>query len=175
MNNYLLEGQETDRLFFRKLQRTDFEAWLGFHQDKRTSEFWNGLPNNPQVACEQDFARTFYRYKNNLGGKQAVILKSTSELIGLSGLLVQEVDGVQEIEIAYSLLPKYWGKGYASEAAEMCRRHAFEHLNVTSLISIIQINNVPSQKVALNTGMLLEKLTEYGGNQVHIYRINRTI
>ena len=175
MNNYLLKGQETDRLFFRKLQRKDFKAWLGFHQDRRTSRFWNGLPDAPQVACEQDFARTFYRYQNNLGGKQAVILKGSSKLIGLCGLLVQKVEGVQEIEIAYSLLPDYWGKGYASEAAEMCSKYGFEHLGVTSLISIIQVDNVPSQKVALRLGMFSDKMTTYGGNEVYIYRINRTI
>lgn len=92
MSKFLLTGQETDRLFFRRLQQSDFDAWLPFHQDPRTSEFWTGLPKNPQTACRQDFDRTFFRYENNLGGKQAMILKSSGEFIGLSGLLVQEVD-----------------------------------------------------------------------------------
>lgn len=173
MNDYLLEGQETERLLFRKLAPSDFDAWLPFHQDKRTSEFWYGLPENPKVACEQDFERTFDRYQNNLGGKQALLLKSTGELIGLCGLLIQEVDGARELEIAYSLLPEYWGQGFASEAAEKCKAYAFENVLAKSLISIIQVDNLPSQKVALHIGMVLGKTTTYSDNEVHIFRIDR--
>ena len=172
MNDYLLDGQETERLSFRKIKPSDFEVWLTFHQDKRTSEFWSGLPPNEKIACEQDFERTFYRYENNLGGKQAVVLKGTNELIGLCGLLVQEIDGAQELEIAYSLLPKHWGNGYATEAATKCKEFAFENDLAESLISVIQIDNLPSQKVALNNGMFLDKTTTYSNNQVHIFRVH---
>ena len=174
MNDYLLENQETERLFFRKLVSADFDLWLRFHEDKKTSQFWHGLPENPQVACEQDFEHTFHRYLNNLGGKQSLILKNTNTLVGLAGLLIQEVDGAQELEIAYSLLPEYWGYGYASEAAEKCREYAFQNLLAKSLISIIQVNNIASQKVALNIGMELDKTVMYNKNQVHIFRISHT-
>lgn len=92
-------------------------------------------------------------------------------MVGLSGLLVQEVDGLREIEIAYSILPKYWRKGYASEAAKKCRNFAKINTLSKSLISIISTNNIPSQKVALNLGMTLDKTTEYHGNKVNIFRI----
>ncbi len=172
MTDHLLDGQETQRLFFRKLASSDFKAWLPFHQDKKTSEFWSGLPPIPQIACEQDFERTFYRYENNLGGKQAVLLKSTNELIGLSGLLIQQVDGQRELEIAYSTLPKHWGNGYATEAATKCKKFASENGLAESLISIIQVDNIPSQNLALRMGMFLDKTTVYSDNQVHIYRVH---
>ncbi len=171
MNNYLLSGQETERLEFRMLKATDFGDWLPFHQDKRTSEFWSGLPQDPEAACQQDIDRTLSRYANSLGGKLALILKNTQELVGLCGLLVQEVDSVQELEIAYSLLPKFWKKGYATEATNTCKNHAFEHGLSESLISIIHIDNIPSQKVAQNMGMRLDRGTTYFDNQVHIFRV----
>ncbi len=169
--DFLLHGEETERLRFRKLVPADFELWLPFHKDKRTSEFWNGLPQDPETACEQDFERTFYRYSNHLGGKQALILKGTGELIGLCGLLVQEVDGQKELEIAYSLLPPFWKRGFATEAAVKCREFAFHNQLAESLVSIIHIGNVPSQKVALNNGMQLDRTTTYNNNPVHIFRI----
>lgn len=169
--NFLLEEQESERLFFRKIQQSDFNVWLPFHQDSRTSEFWNGLPKDPEAACKEDFEITFFRYKNDLGGKMALISKATEELVGLSGLLVQEVDGNKELEIAYSLLPKFWKQGYAIEAAAQCKSYAGANKLAKSLISIIHVDNIPSQQVALKNGMRLDSSTNYHGNPVHIYRI----
>ncbi|NHF57973.1 GNAT family N-acetyltransferase [Flavobacteriaceae bacterium TP-CH-4] len=167
----LLDGLETERLLFRKLLPSDFDAWLPFHEDSRTSAFWSGLPKDPNEACQQDFKRTFYRYSNDLGGRQALIHRKNQELVGLAGLLVQEVDGQQEVEIAYSLLPKFWKKGYATEAAVKCKQFTFENHLAESLISIIHIDNIPSQKVAMGVGMQLDKTTFYKSNPVNIYRI----
>lgn len=171
----LLDRVVTERLFFRKIKPYDFEHWLTFHQDGRTSAFWLGLPQDPMEACRQDFEHTFYRYENGLGGKMALILRDSHEFIGLAGLLKQEVDQRPELEIAYSLLPKYWKRGFAAEAAQKCRDVAFERGLARSLVSIIQVDNFPSQKVALNLGMYLSKTTVYSQNQVHIYRIERPI
>ena len=42
--------------------------------------------------------------------------------IGYCGLHLQKnVDGTDEIEIGYGLLRKYWGQGFATEAAEACK------------------------------------------------------
>ncbi len=172
MGELLLHGQETERLYFRKLSQSDFDHWLPFHEDKRTAAFWQGLPQDPKTACKQDIDRTLYRYANNLGGKQALLLKENHKLIGLAGLLVQEVDGQRELEIAYSLLPAYWGKGYATEAAKQCKTYATSKKLAKSLISIIHIDNIPSQKVALNNDMKADTLTTYHGNPVQLYRIH---
>lgn len=171
--NLLLVGQETERLVFRKFEQSDFEDWLPFHQDPRSSQYWNGLPQDPIKACEEQFVRLFERYDNNLGGMNALVYKETGALIGMAGLLIQTVDETQELEIGYSILPEYWKKGYATEAAVRCKACAFENKLSDSLISIIHIDNVPSQKVAMNNGMSLVKTTIYKDNPVHIFRITR--
>jgi RimJ/RimL family protein N-acetyltransferase len=171
----LLDRVVTERLFFRKLNPTDFEHWLPFHRDRRTSAFWYGLPKDPIDACRQDFDSTFDRYESGLGGKMALILRDTQEFIGLAGLLKQEVDQQPELEIAYSLLPRYWKNGFATEAAKKCKEIAFERNLAQSLISIIQVENIPSRNVALKLGMKMAKTTLYHQNQVHIYRIERPL
>jgi len=103
----------------------------------------------------------------------ALIEKQSDKLVGHCGLLVQTVDGVQELEIGYSLLPEFWNNGFASEAAAYCRDFAFKNNFAESLISIISITNIPSQKVALKNGMRVEKTTIYNGNQVNVFRIHR--
>jgi len=169
--NLLLAGEQTERLRFRKLHVSDFDAWLPFHEDKRTSAHWKGLPEAPSTACQQQFESIFRRYKEGRGGMNALILKNTGKLIGLCGLLPQTVDAIPELEIGYSILPIYWRNGFASEAATTCKIFAEKNHLADSLISIIQVDNIPSQGVALKNGMHLDKTTVYYHNEVHIYRV----
>ncbi|MGB3151716.1 MAG: GNAT family N-acetyltransferase [Maribacter sp.] len=167
---YLLGGEQSKRLSFRKVKPSDFLDWLPFHQEPKSTQFWDGLPKDPEIACKEQFKGIFHRYENNLGGMNALIFKEKTSLVGICGLLIQEVDGAQELEIGYSILPKYWRLGFATEAAQKCKEIAFKNKWSSSLISIIHVNNIPSQRVALNNGMQLEKTTEYKGNPVHIFR-----
>lgn len=169
--NYLLEGAQTDRLSFRKLVQTDFGKWLPFHLDPLSTVHWSGGNLDPEIACQNWFDTIFYRYRNGLGGMNALIEKDSGSLVGLCGLLVQTVDDVRELEIGYSILPQYRNNGFASEAANTCKDHAFENHWAKSLISIIHIANAGSQKVAKNIGMALEKTTLYKDNPVRIFRV----
>ena len=167
----LLEGETTERLIFRKVKPSDFDTWLPFYQDPRSTQHWKGIPDDPKTACREQFDRVFERYEKGLGGMNVLISKSHDSLIGMCGLLIQTVDGIKELEIGYSILPEYWRMGYAAEAARRCRDYAFESELAESLISIIQVDNIASQKVALGNGMLLDKTTVYHKNEVHIFRI----
>lgn len=169
--NLLLEGQESERLLFRKLIHSDFDSWLPFHENPLSNQFWEGLPKDPVIACEKWFAKAFHRYENQLGGMNVLINKKTNEFVGQCGLLIQTVDEIKELEIGYSILPNHWQKGYATEAARKCKAYAKKNNFAESLISIIHIDNIPSQKVAINNGMSLDKTTVYDHNPVHIFRI----
>ena len=167
----LLEEQFSERLFFRKVVPQDFDVWLPFYENPASTQYWNGLPKNPEKACRQQFDRIFERYEKRLGGMNALIDKNSSKLIGMCGLLIQIVDGEEELEIGYSVLPQQWRKGYAFEAAQKCKLYAFENKLAKSLISIIHVDNTPSKKVALKNGMHLDKITTYKENPVGIFRI----
>lgn len=169
--SYLLENEETDRLLFRKIAATDYTTWLPFHQNSKSSKYWKGLPKNPKVACTQQFETIFKRYEDGTGGMNALINKKTGTLVGLCGLLVQVVDEQKELEIGYSILPEYWGLGYATEAAKKCKQVVFEKQWAAELICIIQIHNLPSRKVALQLEMTLRNTTTYKNNPVHIFSI----
>jgi RimJ/RimL family protein N-acetyltransferase len=171
---YLLDGQQTERLLFRKIRASDFNDWLEFFQDPRTHRHWTPLQNPPEVECQKWYEKQTWRYQNDLGGMNALIEKRSGKLVGHCGLLVQTVDATPEQEIGYSLLPEFWQRGFASEAAKKCRDFAFENELTESLISIISRTNIPSQKVAVNNGMHQAKATNYHENEVFIYRIFRS-
>lgn len=173
MPKYLLENESTDRLLFRRLRESDFNDWLPFYFNPRSTQFWEGLPSDPMEACQVQFDRIFERYEKDLGGMNALIQKESGKLVGICGLLVQEVDNIQELEIGYSILPEFWLQRFAFEAAQKCKEFAFHNHFSDSLISIIHINNIPSQKVAFKNGMFLDKTTAYKDNPVHIFRVNQ--
>ena len=171
--NYLLSGTQTKRLLFREIQWTDFDAWLEFHQDPRTSIHWVWDKKDPETECKLWYEKQFNRYAHDKGGMNALIEKDTGKLVGHCGLLVQTVDDQTELEIGYSLLPAFWNKGYAAEAATHCRDYAFQQELSESLISIISLSNTPSQRVAIKNGMYVDKQTTYAGNAVKIFRITK--
>ena len=171
MPDYVLFNEESERLLFKKVSPSDFENWLPFHQEPLSSQYWSGIPKDPITACNEQFSRMLERYEEKSGGMNALFSKETNKLIGIAGLLVQNVNNKEELEIGYSILPEYWRQGYAFEAAKKCKDVAFENKWADSLISIIQVNNIPSQKIALKNGMYIDFSITYKDNPVHIFRI----
>jgi len=170
-NKYLLINQETSRIQFRKIEIVDFNIWLKFFKDPTSFEHWHEERKEPEIECSNWYKKQFDRYATGRGGMNALIEKTTGKLIGHCGLLVQTVDGIQEMEVGYSLLPDFRNQGYATEAAGKCKDFAFENEFSESLISIVSLTNTPSANVAVKNGMHSEKETIYNQNQVTIFRI----
>lgn len=170
---YLLDGQDSERLSFRLLRKNDFTSWLPLFSTFEAEEYLGlrDLPT-PEARCQKWLDIAFERYEQDRGGMNVLIDKSSHALIGQAGLLIQEVDGVEEMEVAYSILPQYWNMGYASEAAQKCRIYAFDHHFSESLISIIHIANIRSERVAVKNGMVLEKSTTFKQMPVNVFRIH---
>jgi RimJ/RimL family protein N-acetyltransferase len=169
---YLLTGEETERLEFRLLNESDFETWLPLFDNKDVARFLAlDETKSKQELCEFWFEKAFNRYKNDLGGMNVLIEKSTGNFIGQCGLLVQEIDGETRLEVGYSMLPKYWGRGFASEAAIKCKEFAFEYNFADSIISVIHPDNIGSRKVAIRNGMSLKKQTEFHGMPAQIFEV----
>jgi len=106
-------------------------------------------------------------------GFRAVTLRTDGSYLGHAGLLPQEVDGVEELEVAYWFLRKHWGRGYATEAACALRDHALFALKRRRLVSLIAQGNSASQAVAQRIGMLRERSTRWKGLDVDVYALER--
>jgi [ribosomal protein S5]-alanine N-acetyltransferase len=170
--SYILNNLKTPRLSFRKLKAEDLELWMSFFNSSEALQF---LPFkvHSKKACAEWLERQALRYKESKSGLCALIEKTSGEMVGQCGLLIQEVDGKREIEIGYHLIPAFWKKGFAIEAAIAAKNYAFNNELTDSLISIIHIDNINSQKVAERNGMRREKQIEWKGFPVYIYRVKK--
>lgn len=117
--------------------------------------------------------RQLARYRDNQGGLMAMINKFTNQFMGQAGLIIQHIDGQTELEVGYHLLPKFWGQGFATEAATHFKELAFQISEVESVVSYIEKNNTASQKVAERNGMHISGETRWKALDILIYRVHR--
>jgi ribosomal-protein-alanine N-acetyltransferase len=92
----------------------------------------------------------------------------------MGGIIARILDGKKEYEIVYSLMPKYWRNGYATETASTMKEFAFKKIDAPRFISIINVANIDSARVAKKNGMKVLFNSEYLGMNVHIFGISRT-
>lgn len=106
-------------------------------------------------------------------GLWALELKSDARFIGLCGLIAQEIEGVDELEVGYHILPDYRQRGLASEAARGAMDYAFGPLGVDRIVSIILPDNAASIAVALGNGLAFERSARFRDLDVSIYAAQR--
>jgi RimJ/RimL family protein N-acetyltransferase len=169
-----LDGSETSRLWIRKLEVSDRTIWESFFENNPSLPFLGlNLALDKKDQSIDWIEWQLRRYEQHKFGHHALIDKKSNRFIGQCGLLTQEIDNQTEIELGYHILPDYWGKGYATEAATKFWDYAFENDVCDSLISIIDIRNKASQKVAEKLGMKNIKQVAYHTLNVFLYRIDK--
>lgn len=164
MNNPLLE---TERLFLREITEDDPDDLLEIWGDPEAMRLFPQTLNRDQMKAWIE--RNDKRYQQYGHGIWAVIRKSDGELVGDCGLMMQEVDGVEELEVGYHFKPRYWGNGYATEAARGCMEYAFTGLGCRRLISMIRPENFSSRRVAERNGLRIEKEVFWRGYRHYVY------
>jgi RimJ/RimL family protein N-acetyltransferase len=162
---------ETERLNMRPIVAEDAKTWQAFIDNDEAMEFMRTFyPPEIKYPALYWIGFALNRYFEGRYGMMALIDKQTGAMVGQCGLLAQVVDDLPELEVGYHILPQYWGKGYAPEAAKFFINYAFENNLADSIISVIDVGNVKSQRVAEKNGLFREKQTVQLGDDVYIYR-----
>ena len=166
---------ETARLRLRPFARdfSDLEVLNAIQSDPDHMRFY---PHPFSMEETRVWIRRWHEHEDRYGyALLAVEDRATGDFLGNVGLVHQEVDGADELEVGWSITPMRARQGIATEAALACRDWAFAELEVDHLISLVRPENEPSSGVALNIGMTVWKETQYGSlGWVHlVYRIER--
>ncbi len=161
---------ETERLRIRPLIEADVAAIAALWADAEVTRFLGGPRDLDGVR------RTLV---DGLHEKPSpldlwpVVEKSSGTVIGHCGLLPKEIDDQDEVELVYVMAAGSWGRGFATEAAAAIRDFAFGELGLERLVSLVDPENVASERVATKLGMTLEKETvRPSGKAMRVYAMN---
>lgn len=163
---------ETKRLILREMTLNHVDDLLEIFSDPEAMQFYP-KPFDRQMTRTW-IQRNIQRYTQDGFGIWALMLKASGNLIGDCGLALQEVDGVEEVEIGYHIHRDLWGQGFATEAAQVCRDYGFIQLGYDKLISLINPANIASRRVAEKNGMTLIKEVKWRDQPTCVYAVERS-
>jgi [ribosomal protein S5]-alanine N-acetyltransferase len=158
---------ETERLLLRTITHDDFADLFAIWSDAEAMRFY---PNTlDEAAMRAWIERNLKRYEEYGHGLYAVIRKADQQFVGDCGLVVQDVEGVAELEVGYQFNKQFWSNGYATEAARGCMDYARDVLKRERIISMIRPENLPSRRVAERNGLQIEKKVFWRGFDHYVY------
>ena len=128
---------ETDRLLLRHQVLADLDDLWALYCNPEITKYIPDAPRSREEAREELEWHINGHPKSPELGLWATIHKETGSFIGRCGLLPWNIDGQQEVEVAYTIAQDYWGQGLATEAARAILNYGFEALNLSRLISLI--------------------------------------
>jgi RimJ/RimL family protein N-acetyltransferase len=165
-----LKVLETDRLNLRWLSTEDAEfilellnepSFLRFIGDKgvRTLDDARAYILNGPVDM----------YKRLGFGLYLTELKDGGVPIGICGLIKR--DGLDDVDIGFAFLPKFWAKGYAYEAAAAVMTYGKDVLDLKRIVAITSPDNHGSAKVLEKLGMQFERMVRLseGAEEVRLF------
>ncbi len=146
---------ETPRLRLRQWCDADLVPFAALCSDPRVMEF------SPASLSREASGAMALRCQALIAergwGLWAVEEKYSSEFIGFVGLHIPTavLPFNPCVEIGWRLAAAYWGKGYATEAAQAALKFAFDTLQLQEVVSFTSVLNTRSQAVMQRLGLQL--------------------
>lgn len=100
-------------------------------------------------------------YARNGYGLYLVRLTEIGESLGMCGLIKR--DYLEDVDIGYAYLPRYWRQGYAFEAASAVMGFASLELGLERMAAIVNPENIPSIRLLQKLGFHFEKMIRVPG------------
>jgi RimJ/RimL family protein N-acetyltransferase len=145
---------ETIRLKLRQWKKEDWPLFAAINADPEVMEYF---PRTLRDRESNQMANKIHALIAERGwGFWAVEIKKIQQFIGFVGLHEPspELPFTPCVEIGWRLAKKYWGCGYATEAAQAALEVAFEQLHLTQVYAFTAVNNLRSRAVMERLNML---------------------
>jgi len=162
---------ESERLIFRKFTLDDLPMLVEQRSDPEVNKFLGGTKlQNPEALGKRI---RFYMscYESHGFGMCSMFWKPTGEMIGSAG--IQPLDGTDEIEVGYSMIKEFWGKGIGTEAARAWLDHGFRNAGLERIVAVAHTENWASRRIMEKLGMKYEKVEEHYGAECAFYAISK--
>ncbi len=105
-------------------------------------------------------------YARNGFGLWLVQLKGSGESIGMCGLIKRDI--LEDVDIGYAFLPRFWSKGYAVESARAVRDYGQNVTGLNRLVAITNPANESSIRVLEKIGLKFEKMVRLSADDIEL-------
>lgn len=160
----------TRRLTAERLHEGHLADLVALHLDPEVSRFLGGVRS--AEATERYLAVNIAHWQR-YGFGLWVLRTETGTFAGRAGIRHIDIEGKDDVEIAYTLARGLWGRGLASEIADALTRIALVDYKLPSLIGVVAVENGPSRRVLEKARYMLERTARYHDEDVLIYRSPR--
>lgn len=99
-------------------------------------------------------------------GLYLVKLKEAGCSIGICGLIKR--DALEDVDIGFAFLPKYWGRGYAYEAASAVVAYSGNVLGFKRIVAITSVDNDSSAKLLGKLGFIFEGMVKLSADSAEV-------
>lgn len=151
----------TERLILRSWREEDKEPFARMNANPEVMRYFP----KTQTRSESDaVVERFKAHQEKYGYCfWAVEEKQSGDFIGFVGIFNSpfEAHFTPCVEIGWRLDPKFWGKGYATEAAHASLKYGFDEVGLDEIVALTTHNNKPSMAVMERIGMTREKSDDF--------------
>ena len=147
-----------------------------FSKDDTEGAILKYQSENPELPI------SYFKHEKNKGKGAALhtgIEKATGEFIGWSGIKFntgdkEEIGGYRDFyDIGYRFIPRYWGKGYASESSFKTLDFGFNELQIETMCGAAEVENIASNKVLQKIGLRFTNDFMFDGEKINWYELNK--
>lgn len=160
----------TPRLIATRLARADLADLAALHLDAEVSRFLGGVRTPEATAA---YLETNIRHWDERGFGLWTLRAPSGVYLGRAGLRYVQVEGVEELEIAYALAQPAWGQGLATEIARKLVEIWETRLSDPSLVGLVVKGNAPSEQVLLKTGFVYQRDAVFHASDCSLFRRRR--
>lgn len=162
---------ETERLIFRKFSSDDLPMLIEQRSDPDVNRYLGGTTLQNQEALAKRIEFYISCYASHGFGMCAMLWKGSGNVIGSAGL--QPLDGTDEIEVGYSMIKDFWGKGIGTEAAHGWLDFGFNEAGLERIVAVANTDNAASRRIMEKLGMCYEKTEFHYGADCAFYAISK--
>jgi ribosomal-protein-alanine N-acetyltransferase len=151
----------SQRLRLRPWRDEDLPAFAALNADPEVMEYMPSCLSREEsdalaARIREGFARHGF-------GLWAVEVFEVSEFIGFTGLSVPpyETHFTPCVEIGWRLARKFWGFGYATEAARLALDYGFQIAGLEEIVAFTFVGNLRSRRVMDRLGMTYSREDDF--------------
>ena len=159
----------TARLLLREFRAADFDGYAENMADPEATKFLSGTVD--RRTAWRMFLAAAGSWVLQGAGWWSVEVRETGEVVGDVGAFVRDTS--PDFEIGWTLYRRFWGQGFAIEAAKAALAFTLEGHRAKRVIAHITAANTASVAVSQRLGMKYEADVDFFGESLGRYALER--